>query len=162
MNKHTLTLVCAAVALAAAVPAFAKTTTWKGDSTGKFSDAGNWDNGAPEPGDTAKFTKAVTLVAGDFDLAADGLTVENTATVTWNVRLTGSGLFTKAGTGQVDVRTNAFHTGGTRLTCGKFSLSNRYCKPQCLVQAILRSSVTTTIRRRSISPNGRAGSRTPS
>ena len=131
MNKHTLTLVCAAVALAAAVPVFAKTTTWKGDSTGKFSDAGNWDNGAPEPGDTAKFTKAVTLVADDFDLGADGLTVENTASVTWNVRLTGSGLFTKAGTGQVDVRTNAFHTGGTRLTCGKFSLSNRYCKPQC-------------------------------
>lgn len=113
------------------VSLFAKTTTWTGGSTGLFSSAANWDNGVPASGDTAKFTKDVTLDGEDFDIGPDGLTVENTKNVTWKVRLTGSGEFVKAGEGQLSLKTNAFHTGGTRLICGKFSVSNRYCKPQC-------------------------------
>ena len=119
------------LALIAAAAAFAKTTTWTGGTSGRFSDAANWDNGAPASGDTAKFTKKVDLLAETFDIGADGLTVENSAEVGWNVHLTGAGLFSKWGDGQLTVRTNAFHTGGTRVTRGKFTLTNRYCKPQC-------------------------------
>ena len=41
--------------------AFAKTTTWQGGSSGLFSVAGNWNNGAPAGGDTCVFNSAVTL-----------------------------------------------------------------------------------------------------
>lgn len=130
---HTKKLTAVAVGMLCAsvhLSVIAKTTTWNGGSSGQFSVASNWDNGAPASGDTAKFDTEVTLSAEDFDLGTEGLTVENSKTVTWNVRLSGSGEFVKAGSGDLVVKVNASHGGGTRLTRGAFRLCNSSCSPK--------------------------------
>ena len=127
LYKRILVMLCVAVSTIV----MAKTTTWIGGATGQFSAAANWDNGVPASGDTVKFTKAVELTGETFDIGADGLVIDNSAALTDRVVFTGAGRLTKTGAGQMVVRTNSFHTGGTRIERGKISFSNRYSMPKC-------------------------------
>ena len=127
LYKRILVMLCVAVSTIV----MAKTTTWIGGATGQFSAAANWDNGVPASGDTVKFTKAVELTGETFDIGADGLVIDNSDALTDRVVFTGAGRLTKTGAGQMVVRTNSFHTGGTRIERGKISFSNRYSMPKC-------------------------------
>lgn len=135
MKKMLVATVAAAV-LAFAVQA--KTTTWTGGKTGSIADA-TWSNGAPQPGDTVRFTSEVTALTGDlWDLGSAGLTISNSATVTWQVPFKGTGELKKYGTSELvlnyentaktDTKALDDFTGNIRLYEGVFSAQSRYNK----------------------------------
>lgn len=82
----------AAVALCGLVcTSVAKTTTWTGNAgTTDISTAGNWDNGAPEPGDCLVFLKAADLT-GSMDLGSQTLTIQVSAAVNSKATFSGTG-----------------------------------------------------------------------
>lgn len=101
----------------------ADTLTWKGGTSGEFSNSANWtsdgSHGSPQPGDTLKFTGATTLTAETFDLGGEGVTIENGAAVTSNVKFTGSGVLSKTGKGALTLKVASTHTGGTTVSDGR-------------------------------------------
>lgn len=86
--------------------ASADTLTWKGGSTGTFTDSANWTSDgshtSPQTGDTCVFPdSAVTIEnAADFDIGSAGLTIKNPKTLTVKFKFTGVGLFVKQGAGR--------------------------------------------------------------
>ena len=117
-----------------ALAAQADTLTWKGGSSGKFSEASNWTSAAtsgeaaPQSGDTVVFPSSVELTAETFNLGSAGLTIENPAALTSHVTFTGSGGIVKRGAGQFIQMGDAggTFTGGARFENGKLVLNNRY------------------------------------
>ena len=118
-----------AMAVVAACPCFgfAKESKWIGPAMGgNFSDAANWDNGVPGPGDVAVFDKeTATSNTGDSpDCGSLGLTIRNSAPVTLNMRIKGSGPFIKQGAGELTYKAyNYSYTGDLRVEEGKFVLT---------------------------------------
>ncbi len=122
----------------------AKTTTWirpcNYSSASKvpyeFTDASNWDNGAPAPGDTLVITNRDTgwdkqvyvTAASDFDLGTSDLTfqIDNSAYTRIAINFTGSGRIVKTGNGRYGVAGNASHTGGTEVRNGNIEPWGNY------------------------------------
>ncbi len=106
--------------------AFAKTTTWQGGSSGLFSVAGNWNNGAPDGGDTCVFNSAVTLEDENFDFGSAGITLENSATLTVLTHFAGSGGIIKRGNGDLAIKsaTAGTFTGDVTIEAGRLYLAS--------------------------------------
>ena len=104
----------------------AKTTTWTGPGSGKFSSSSNWNSGAPEPGDTVIVNGAVTWESEEFSIGEAGLTLTLKNTVTSSVKFTGAGEIRIAGgtafSGELRQTVNCEHTGGTTITGGALGL----------------------------------------
>ena len=105
----------------------AKTTTWKGGAgPAEFALADNWTDGAPEPGDTVKFT-TVSGITGNFDLGDKTLIIENTATVSNRVVFSGTGgiIIRSSSTSapfRQETQNMGSFTGGLRIEKGRFSI----------------------------------------
>ena len=116
----------AAVALCGLVcTSVAKTTTWTGNAgTTDISTAGNWDNGAPEPGDTVQIKQTATL-EGSFDLGSVGLRIENSVDMTSKVVFSGSGMLTKAGSKTLTIEGSKWtgFSGKIRVENGTFRVN---------------------------------------
>lgn len=119
----TLRIPLVAVAsLALALPLFAKTTAWTGGASGAFSNAANYSNGAPVPGDEVVFPdSAVTLTDETFNLGAAGITLRNSKTVTSSVKFIGSGRLVKLGAGEYSAKVASSSTGGVLIGDGSIS-----------------------------------------
>ena len=123
-------LVASAV-LMAILATEAKTTKWIGGSSGTLSDS-TWDNGAPAVGDVVQFDKEVTL-SGSFDMGTGtvGLTVENSAKLTFGVVLTGTGSLVKNGAGDLefnygkDIGKNKNYFGNIIVNAGSLTSNTR-------------------------------------
>ena len=104
--------------------------TWVGGVSGFLSEAGNWSDGlAPQPGDVLAFSNPVELLNETVNLGAEGLTLTSSHAISNHVWFTGSGGFTKRGSGTFyqfgDAGGN--FAGGARFEGGcVFTLKNRY------------------------------------
>ena len=132
---HYSKIAAALVTAVCALAAQADTLTWKGGSSGKFSEASNWTSAAtggeaaPQSGDTVVFpSSSVELTAETFNLGSAGLTIENPAALTSHVTFTGSGGIVKRGVGHFIQMGDAggTFTGGARFENGRLVLKNRY------------------------------------
>lgn len=119
----TLRIPLAAVAsLTLALPLFAKTTAWTGGASGAFSNAANYSNGAPAPGDEVVFPdSAVELTAETFDLGSAGITLRNPKAVTSSVKFIGSGRLVKLGAGAYSAKVASSSTGGVLIGDGSIA-----------------------------------------
>lgn len=113
--SYALTL---AVAVGWAFAATAKTTTWSGGSSGKFSSADNWNNGAPGAGDTAVFTKAVSLESETVTLGEGTLTIDNAATLACGTVFAGPAALAICGAGKTEFKSAQTITGGATISAG--------------------------------------------
>ena len=99
-----------------------------------FADENNWDNGAPEPGDTVVINCSTTWdnpvyigiengstdTVETFDLGSEGLTFDISSAYTrFHVNFTGSGKIVKIGSGNLGFDCDTSHTGGTEIRAGK-------------------------------------------
>ena len=109
----------------------AKTTTWRGGAEGSFTEPGNWDNGAPESGDTAVFTgNSAVKITGSFSIATGGaLTVDNACEVDSHVAFSGAGKFVKKGAGMFKTFVWTDHSGGSRIENGMLKIGNDFKAP---------------------------------
>ena len=104
--------------------------TWVGGVSGFLSEAGNWSDGlAPQPGDVLAFSNPVELLNETVNLGAEGLTLTSSHAISNHVWFTGSGGFTKRGSGTFyqfgDAGGN--FAGGARFESDCIlSLKNRY------------------------------------
>ena len=121
---HFAIATAAAFALAAA-PALAKTTNWTGAagtaaSPSVFSEAANWDNGAPEPGDTVvlKTSNLYLTNAVPFDIGSAGLTISASYQTYFKFGFTGSGSLEFTGKVRHVIQAVSTHTGGTIVRNG--------------------------------------------
>lgn len=129
-------VVVACVAAVSTMSVLADTLTWKGGSTGRFTQSSNWtsadsgttSNSGPQPGDTVKFSNAVELDDETFNIGSDGLIIENSSTLINKVVFTGSGKIVKKGNGELKVKSDCTHTGGTRVEAGRMNFCDRNFK----------------------------------
>ena len=161
----------AAMALFVSATAWAKTTTWTGGATGKagtaksFLDTANWDNGAPEPGDTVVINTSTawdnpvyigqeagsTDTAETFDFGSAGLTFDISSghtkllvnfKGTGKIVKTGSGMFGPACasefTGDIEIRNGSLGTwknGTTAFGTGTISFIDEGTAPKITINA---------------------------
>lgn len=117
-----ITKLVAGVASAAALCASAKTTTWTGASSGTFTAAANYDNGAPEPGDEVVFPDSkVTLAEEAFDFGASGITLRVPKELASSVKFAGSGRIVKLGAGALRLTAASTSTGGVLVGDGSLT-----------------------------------------
>lgn len=125
---------------AVAISASAKTTTWTAGTTYKtdkvakrFSDPNNWNNGAPEPGDTVVIEgtsgwdnpiyigieNGATDTIETFDFGDKGLTLEiKTSYTRFLVDFQGTGRVVKTGGGKLGLACDSSFTGGCEMQAG--------------------------------------------
>lgn len=107
--------------------ASADTLTWKGGSTGTFTDSANWTSDgshtSPQPGDTCVYPNSVVTNENDaaFDIGSAGLTLRNPKTLTVKFKFTGAGLFVKQGAGALSFGVASAVSGGYRIEDGYVS-----------------------------------------
>lgn len=129
-------VVVACVAAVSTMSVLADTLTWKGGSTGRFTQSLNWtsadsgttSNSGPQPGDTVKFINDVELDDETFDISSAGLIIENSSNLINKVVFTGSGKIVKRGNGELKVKSLCTHTGGTRVEAGRMNFCERTFK----------------------------------
>lgn len=104
---------------------------WIGGAAGVVDAPANWSDGkTPQSGDILVFTGSsdVTIqaggtVKGGLDVGSDGITIDNSCTVSGYMAIWGSGKLIKTGPGEYkSYSTSPAHSGGTRIENGVFTV----------------------------------------